>query len=83
MQIGTIQKIFEVFECKFEPFERDSKHSNAISNYLKGIGSVQMQFLIIWKKLEAFEFKFEPFERDSKHSYANTNHSKVILSIWK
>ena len=43
MQIGTIRKGFEAFECigkgfevvecKFEPFEKDSKHSNVNSNY--------------------------------------------------
>ena len=32
MQILTIQKGFEAFEWKFEPFERVSKHSNANSN---------------------------------------------------
>ena len=46
MQIRTIRKRFKAFEwkfkpfekhskCKFEPFERDSKHSNAHSNHSK------------------------------------------------
>ena len=42
------------FECKFEPFERDLKHSNPSSNHSKRIRS-------IW-------IKFEPFETDSNHS---------------
>ena len=45
-----IRKGFEAFEWKFEPFEKDWKHSNANSNHLKGIRSVQ-------KRFEAFESK--------------------------
>ena len=52
MQILTIQKGFEAFECKFKPFERDSKHSNPNSNYLKGIRKIRMQILTIWKGFE-------------------------------
>ena len=33
IQILTIRKGFKAFECKFEPFESDSKHSNAKSNH--------------------------------------------------
>ena len=69
MQIQTIWTRFEAFECKFEPFERDSKHSNANSNPSKRTN------------LEAFECKFEPFERDSKHSNANSNYSNRIQII--
>ena len=58
IQILTIQKGFEAFECKFKPFERDSKHSNPNSNYLKGIRKIQMQILTIRTKFEAFECKF-------------------------
>ena len=36
MQILTIQKGFEAFECKFESFEIDLKYSNANSDHLKG-----------------------------------------------
>ena len=78
-------KGFEAFECKFEPFDRDSNHSNANSRHLKGIRSIRMQIRPIRKRFEckfeecirkgfeAFEYKFEPFERDSKHSNANSN----------
>ena len=45
MQIQTIQNGFEAFECKFEPFERDS--------------SIRMQIRTIRKGFEAFECKFE------------------------
>ena len=67
MQIGTIQKGFEAFECKFEPFERDSNHSKANSIHSKGILSSRMQILSLRK--------------DSKHSNANSNFSKRIQSI--
>ena len=50
---------------QIQPFERDSKRSNAISNHSKGIGSVRIQ---IRKGFEAFECKFEQFERDTKDS---------------
>ena len=56
MQIRTIQKGFEAFECKFEPLEMDSKHSNANSNQSKGIQTIRMQIWIvrtIWKGFEA------------------------------
>ena len=43
MQILTIRKWFEVFECKFEPFENDLKDSNANVNHLKGIRSIQFE----------------------------------------
>ena len=43
MQIRTIWKGFESFKCKFEPFERDFKHSNANLNNSKGIRSIRMQ----------------------------------------
>ena len=81
-------------KCKFEPFERDSKHSNATSKHSKVIGNIRMQIRAIRKGFEAFKckfepfegfrsilMKFEPFERDSKHSNGNANHSKGIRSI--
>jgi len=49
MQILTIRKGFETFECKFEQFERDSKHSDANSSYSKGIQSIRMHILTIEK----------------------------------
>ena len=64
MQILTIRKGFEAFKFKFEPFERDLKHSNANSNHSKGIQSIRMQIQTIQKGFEAFEWKFESFERD-------------------
>ena len=66
MQILTIRKGFETFECKFQPFEKDSKHSK--------------QIITIRKEFEAFECKFE-LERDLKDSNANSNHSKSISNI--
>ena len=65
MQIRNFPTRFEVFECKFEQFERDSNHSNANSKHLS---------------FEAIESKFEPFEKDSNHSNANSNHSNEIQS---
>ena len=56
---------FEAFECKFEPFERDSKHPNSNLNDSKGIQSIRMQIQTIQNGFEAFECKFEPFEKDS------------------
>ena len=53
---------------KFEPFERDSKHSNGNAYHSKDIRSILIQILTIRKKFEAFKCKFEPFERVSKHS---------------
>ena len=67
MQILTIRKGFETFECKFQPFEKDSKHSK--------------QIITIRKEFEAFECKFEQLERDLKDSNANSNHSKSISNI--
>ena len=72
MQIQTTQKGFEAFECKFEPFEskfqpfeskfepleRYSKYSNLKSNHSKGILSIRMQILTIWKGFTALEIKF-------------------------
>ena len=67
MQILTIRKGFEVFECKFEQFER--------------IQSIQMQIWTIPKEFKAFECKFEPFESDSNHSNVNSNHLNQIRTI--
>ena len=78
MQILTTRKGFEALECKFEPIEPDSKHSNANSNHSKGIRSIRTQIRTIQKRFEAIEFKFKAFEWDSKHSNANSNHSKGI-----
>ena len=47
MQIRTIWKGFEAFKSKFQPYERDSKHSNANSNHSKGIRSIRMQIQTI------------------------------------
>ena len=61
MQIRTIQKGFKAFECKFQLFEKNSKHSKIIRSILN-------QIQTIGKGFEAFECKFEQFETDSKHS---------------
>ena len=65
MQIWTIRKGFEAFDSIFESFEKDSKLSNPISNFSKGIQGIRMQILTIRKGFEAFECKFVPFETDS------------------
>ena len=75
MQILTIRKGFKAFECKFEPFKTDLKHSNANSNISKGIESISTQIRAIRKGFEEVECKFEAFESDSKYSNANSNHS--------
>ena len=54
MQIRTIRKAFEAFECNFEILKRDSKHSNANTNHSKGIRSIRMQILTVQKRFEAF-----------------------------
>ena len=66
MQLLTIRTKFEAFECKFEPFERDSKQLNANPNHSQRIRSIQLQIRTIRK--------------DSKHLNANSNHSKGIRS---
>ena len=81
MKFLTIRKGLEAFEFKFEPFQRDSKHSNANLNLSKGIRSIPKEMLTIRKEFEAFKFKFETFERDWKHLNANSNHSNGIRSI--
>jgi len=58
MPILTIRKGFEAFKSNFEPLERDSKHLNANSNFLKGIWNIGMQILTVRKRFEAFECKF-------------------------
>ena len=55
MQIITIQKRFKALECKFEPFERDSKHLYANSIHSNQIWSIQMHIRTIRKE---FECKF-------------------------
>jgi len=84
-------KGFKAFKCKLEPFERVSKHLNAIltlkrdSNHSNAtsneIQSIQMLILTIGKGFEAFECKFKLFEWESKHSKANSSHSKEIQCI--
>ena len=42
IQFLNFRKGFEAFECKFKPFERDSRHLNANSNHSKGIRSIRI-----------------------------------------
>ena len=63
MQVRAIRKGLEAFEFKFEPFERDSNHSNANSNHSKGIRSIEMQIRTTQKGFEALKCKFEPLKR--------------------
>ena len=73
MQILTIPKGFEAFKCKLEPFERDSKNSNANFNHSNGIQSIQMkiqtirEIRIIWMQIRTIR--------------KGSNHSKGIWSI--
>ena len=81
MQIRSIQKLLEAFECKFEQLERDSKDSKANAHLLKGIWSIQVQIQAFQKEFNAFDCKFESFKRDSKRSNANDNHSKKFKAF--
>ena len=45
----TIRNLLEAFECKFEPFEMNSKHSNANFNHSKGFRTILMQIRAIRK----------------------------------
>ena len=76
MQIRSIRKVLEAFECKFEPFESDSKHSNANSSHLKVIRSIQMQIRTIRKGFEAFKW-------NSRHSKGIQIIQMQILTIRK
>ena len=73
--MGIIEKGFEWFECKFEPFKTDSKYSNVVR-------SIQIQILTIPLGFEAFKYKFETFERDSKHSKVIQSIEMQIRTIW-
>ena len=76
-QILTIRKEFDVFECKFELLEKDSKHSyanwtshkefEANSNHLNEIWSIWMYILTL--------------KTDSNNSNANLNPSNKVQSI--
>ena len=81
MQIRTIRKGFESFECKFETFERDSKQSNPNLNHSKGIQIVPMEIGMIEKGFKASESKLKRLQMDLKHSNANSNHSKGIRAF--
>ena len=66
MEILTIRNGFEAIECKFEPFKRDSKHSNANSNHSKEIWSIRIQIRTtqqgIRMQIQSFLKGFEAFE---------------------
>ena len=99
MQILTIRKDskhskrFKAFECKFEPFEPNSKYLNATSNHSKGIQSIEMQTRTLWMRFEAFEciFKVLTIQMEIPSIYLNDiqrrfetfkcNFSKWIRSI--
>ena len=70
MQILSIRKEFELFECKFELFERDLTHWKANSNHSKGIRHIQKQ-----RNSKHLNTKFEPVTSNLN------NHSKGIQSI--
>ena len=42
MQILIIRKGFKAFKSNFEPFERDSKHSNVNTDNSKGIRIIRI-----------------------------------------
>ena len=93
MQIETIRTKLKAFECKFLPFEWESKHLNTSLNHSKGIRSIRMQILTIQKE---FECKFKPLEkrfkelghnfeqlqRDLKHSNVSSNRLKTDSKRW-
>ena len=49
----------EAFEFQLQPFELDSKRSNANYNHSKGIQSVQMPIPTIRTGFETFESQFQ------------------------
>ena len=51
---------FGAFECKFKPFEWDSKHLTAYSKHSKGI---RMQNRTTQMRLEAFEGIFQVIKK--------------------
>ena len=81
IQILTIRKGFEAFECKFEPFERDSKYSNANSNHSKGIQSIRMPIRGIRIQILTIRNGFEALEAIERHLNGNSNNSNQIRSI--
>ena len=94
IQILTIRKTLEAFECKFEPFERDSKRSspnfypfkmdsNATSNNLKGTQSIWIQIRTIRKEFEAFECKFKLFESKFEPFERDSKHSNADSNYLK
>ena len=63
MRISTIWMGFEPLDCKFEPFKRDSKHSNGNSNHSNGIRNIQLQTWTTRMQVQAILTGFEPFEQ--------------------
>ena len=59
----TIRKGFEAFEWKFEPFEKDLKHSNANSNISKGIRSIRIQIQTIRKGFEELRMQIRTIRK--------------------
>ena len=69
----------KAIECKFEPFEWGSKHSNANSNHSNGIRTIHMQIRMqIW----TIWMGFEAFKWDSKHSNGIWSIRMQIRNIW-
>ena len=67
--VRMLQKPFKWLELAFKWFESLSKH-------LKGLRSIRMQILTIWKGCEAIESKFKPLER-------NQSIRMQTRTIWK
>ena len=81
MPIQTIRKGFEAFECKFQTFERDSKHSNQIQSIRMKIQSIRMQNSNPLNEIRSIYANSNHSKMDLKNSNANSNHSKGIRSI--
>ena len=78
MQIRTIQKGFEAFECKFKSFERGLKHSNPNSNHSTGHSNANSKlskgFWSFWMPILTIRKGLEPYK-------CKSNHLNVIQSI--
>ena len=61
MQIPTIPKTFEAFECKSYSFEKDVNHLNSNSNHSKGFLSIRTEILTIGKELKHSNPNFNPW----------------------
>ena len=90
MQIQNIRMGFEAFESKFDPLVRDSKHSNANSNFQKRFKAFEPhskhsntnsnpsnEIRSIRMQIQNFPKGSEAFESKFKALERDSNHSNV------